>query len=298
MNPDDERSAKAATRNSNEATGKRTGPNPTKYFQEPSSSDPAGNKAGTSRSGGASLEERSRDAIELQLTSIATYIRSHDLRPLQWTCCQCQKRQQYRADAKEIIDSFRCIDPSCGVSEKGFRLRRVHNMCGRCKVLIDERAPTTKRELKKDREDIRNQMRRMKKKWEHLDKLISFDKEEAERIEMEIRLREGREEAEREEKAMLEMEARERERAEIEIQEEERLRREWEEQEYGDPSGHAGVDPDDDYSEEEEEGYGSDKMHGRKQKYKQSQKRKKDGKTGTLKGFFRFKPLGHKTIVD
>ncbi|KAF3762248.1 hypothetical protein M406DRAFT_332632 [Cryphonectria parasitica EP155] len=168
-------------------------------------------------SSSSSSRERCRASIELQLTTIATHIRQNHLRPLQWTCCQCTKRQQYRAEAADVMNSFRCIDPSCGISEKGFRLYRVHDMCGGCQVLVDERATTTRRELKRKREEVRGRLRRLKKEWENLDQLIGFDEQEAWRIERGLEVKEEREEEERRERVRREMLERDKEKDEYEI---------------------------------------------------------------------------------
>lgn len=71
------------------------------------------------------LQQYPRTEVELQLKTIAEYIRNKKLRPVQWACCHCSRRQQFR-DTLDLFDGLRCVDPTCGVSEKGFRICQVH----------------------------------------------------------------------------------------------------------------------------------------------------------------------------
>lgn len=143
------------------------------------------------------LKEHTRADIELQLATLTEYIRNKKLRPMEWICCSCSKEQKYR-DNLEPLDRLRCQYPRCGVSDKGFRIYRVHDMCDQCTVFVDQRVPVTKRSLKKKRDEVRNVLKKMKKVYEDVDRLMDFDDKETEDMASLKEEREAREEFERE----------------------------------------------------------------------------------------------------
>ncbi|KAJ4406474.1 hypothetical protein N0V82_010124 [Gnomoniopsis sp. IMI 355080] len=138
-----------------------------------------------------------RGDIELQLATLTEYIRTKKLRPIEWTCCSCSTEQKYRENL-ETLDRSRCQYPRCGVSDKGFRIYPVHNMCGQCAVFVDQRVPVTKRALKKKRDEVREVLWKIKKIYEDVDRLAASDDTEAERMANLMQAREAREEIERE----------------------------------------------------------------------------------------------------
>lgn len=143
------------------------------------------------------LGEHSRGDIELQLATINKYIHNKKLKPIEWTCCSCSKEQKYRENL-EPLDRLRCQYPRCGVSDKGFRIYRVHNMCEHCTVFVDHRAPVTKKALKKKRDEVREVLRKIKKVYEDVDCLAEFDDAEAAEMATLSKEREAREELDRE----------------------------------------------------------------------------------------------------
>lgn len=143
------------------------------------------------------LEEHTRGDIELQLATINKYIHNKKLKPIEWICCSCSKGQKYRGNL-EPLDRLRCQYPRCGVSHKGFRIYRVHNMCEHCTVFVDQRAPVTKKALKKKRDEVREVLRKIEKIYEDVDCLAEFDDKEAVEMATLLKEREAWEELERE----------------------------------------------------------------------------------------------------
>lgn len=143
------------------------------------------------------LQEYTRSDIELQLATINRYIHNKKLKPIEWTCCSCGKEQRYRENL-DPLDRLRCQYPRCGVSDKGFRIYRVHNMCDSCTVFVDQRAPVTKNALKKKRDEVRDVLRKIKKIYEDVDCLAEFDDKEAAEMATLVRERGARDELERE----------------------------------------------------------------------------------------------------
>lgn len=143
------------------------------------------------------LKEHLRGDIELQLATINKYIHNKKLKAIEWICCSCSKEQKYRENL-EPLDRLRCQYPRCGVSDKGFRIYRVHNMCDHCTVFVDQRAPLTKKTLKKKRDEVREVLRKIKKVYEDVDCLAEFDDKEAAEMATLFKEREAREELDRE----------------------------------------------------------------------------------------------------
>lgn len=167
-----------------------------------------------------SLKTLPRRDIELQLQTVASYLRTKKLPPLRWTCCHCARRQPYR-DGLATLDSLRCANPACGVSERGFRLCAVHEMCGGCVVVVvggGGRVPVTKRGLRQKREEIREVLRKVKRAYDEVEALLGFDGEEADRVARAVEEKEAREGWERERRAEEAMERAEREREQNEAE--------------------------------------------------------------------------------
>lgn len=150
------------------------------------------------------LEDYPREEIELQLATIIEYIRNKKLRPILWACCSCGKEQKYR-EHLDPEDRLRCQYPRCGVSDRGFRIYRVHDMCQGCTVFVDRRAPVTKKGLKKKRDEVREVLKKIKKVYEDVDALLEFDDKEAEKTAVFSQEREAREELDREKKEEQDM---------------------------------------------------------------------------------------------
>lgn len=143
------------------------------------------------------LKAHNRGEIELQLATLTEYIRNKKLRPIEWTCCSCAKEQKYR-DTLVPLDRLRCQYPRCGVSDKGFRIYRVHDMCDQCTVFVDQRAPVTRKALKKKRDEVREVLKKIKKIYEDVDRLAEFDEEEAEEMANLMKEREAKDQFDRE----------------------------------------------------------------------------------------------------
>lgn len=143
------------------------------------------------------LKEYLRGDIELQLATMNKYIQNKKLKPIEWTCCSCSKEQKYRENL-EPLDRLRCQYPRCGVSDKGFRIYRIHNMCEHCALFVDQRAPVTKKALKRKRDEVREVLRKIKKIYEDVDCLADFDDKEAADMATLVKEKEAREELERE----------------------------------------------------------------------------------------------------
>lgn len=143
------------------------------------------------------LQEHTRGDIELQLATINKYIHIKKLKPIEWICCSCGKEQKYRENLGPL-DRLRCQYPRCGVSDKGFRIYRVHNMCENCTVFVDQRTPVTKKALKKKRDEVREVLRKIKKVYDDVGCLAEFDDKEAAEMANFIKEREARAELERE----------------------------------------------------------------------------------------------------
>lgn len=137
-----------------------------------------GNWNGSATSQRLGLKKCARGDIELQFTTLTEYDRTKKLRPIEWICCACSKEQKYRYNL-EPLDRLRCQYPKCGVSDKGFRIYRVHDLCDQCTVLVDQRDPVTRKSLKQKRDDLRQFLKSIKKIYEDVDRLVEFDKEEA-----------------------------------------------------------------------------------------------------------------------
>lgn len=195
------------------------------------------------------LTNYTKSEIELQLATLIEYIRNKKLRPILWTCCSCSKKQKYRENL-DPIDRLRCHYPRCGVSDRGFRIYRVHEMCESCTAFVDWLAPVTKKALKKKRDEVREVLKKIKKVYEDVDRLLEFDEKEAVKTAGFIEEREAKEGLDREKKEEKEMQR-------IEM---DRLRRDgWLAEDRGgqdsddSPSECGEEEQEDEYGEEEEE---------------------------------------------
>lgn len=194
------------------------------------------------------LTDYTRSEIELQLATLIEYIRNKKLRPILWTCCSCSKEQKYRENL-DPTDRLRCQYPRCGVSDRGFRIYRVHDMCDSCTVFVDSRAPVTKKALKKKRDEVREVLKKIKKMFEVVDGLLEFDEKEAAKMTEFVTQREVRDELDRERKEEKEMRRIERD----------RLRRDGWTAEKGDVNGDDSLS---DYGEQEGDREEGDREEG------------------------------------
>lgn len=79
------------------------------------------------------------------------------------------------------------------------------SVCDACTLLVDKRVPVTTRGLKRKREEVREVLKKVKKVYDELDRLVGFDEAEAGRVARETEEKAAKDELRREQLAEEQM---------------------------------------------------------------------------------------------